>query len=207
MKHDGLSKAFIVISLLFVLMIEPASELSAQASMNRNNTVDTLMQKEEKETVSAVVFPTVKGSNLSGNKFTLPEDFEGELNLVMVAFLREQQALVDTWIMPADSLEKNFDGFVYYEFPTISRLNPVSRWFINQGMRAGIPNPKARARTITLYIDKESFKRELEIPTEQTIYIFLVDRMGRLLWRSDGEYTSAKAMELEQHIVQAIGPE
>ena len=43
MKHDGLSKAFIVISLLFVLMIEPASELSAQASMNRNNTVDTLM--------------------------------------------------------------------------------------------------------------------------------------------------------------------
>jgi len=26
--------------------------------------------------------------------------------------------------------------------------------FLNEGMRAGIPNPKTRERTITLYVDK-----------------------------------------------------
>lgn len=152
------------------------------------------------------VFPTVKGSNLNGKDFKLPGDFEGNLNLVLAAFLREQQALVDTWFPTAESLEKEFKGLVYYELPTISRLNPVSHWIINQGMRAGIPNPKSRARTITLYIDKEPFKQALNIPGEQTIYVFLIDKQGHVTWCTDCEYTIAKAEELRRQVAQISSP-
>ena len=43
-------------------------------------------------------FPRVEGSNLEGKRFALPSDFEAEYNVVIVAFRREQQADVDSWL-------------------------------------------------------------------------------------------------------------
>ncbi|MDR3747630.1 MAG: hypothetical protein P4M04_05705 [Acidobacteriota bacterium] len=61
-------------------------------------------------------------------------------------------------------------------------MNPLTRWFIDSGMRRGIPDPNARARTITLYIDKKPFEQALQLPTEKTVYALLVDRSGKVLW-------------------------
>ena len=69
-------------------------------------------------------------------------------------------------------------AFQYYELPTIDKLSAVARWFIDSGMRRGIPDKNARARTITLYIDKQPFKNSLQLPTEKTVYALLVDRSG-----------------------------
>lgn len=43
-------------------------------------------------------FPRVEGSNLEGRRFTLPTDFEGDYNVVLVAFRRGQQGDVDSWL-------------------------------------------------------------------------------------------------------------
>jgi len=94
-------------------------------------------------------FPTVSGSNLQRSKFTLPQDLQGELNLVLIAFQQWQQTQVDTWIPFARQLEKDHPALRYYELPTIQRLNTLARTFINEGMRAGIPDLVARERTIT----------------------------------------------------------
>jgi hypothetical protein len=40
-------------------------------------------------------FPEIEASNLEGRKFVLPQDLDGELNVVIIPFLREQQELVD----------------------------------------------------------------------------------------------------------------
>jgi hypothetical protein len=143
------------------------------------------------------IFPNVQGSNLEGKDFNLPEDFDGELNLALIAFQREQQELVDTWLPFARFLEDRFEGFRYYEFPTIYKANAATRWFINTGMRRGIKDPKARATTITLYLDKKKFRRALEIPHEGTIYALLVDGTGRVIWRVDGTLSKGKRRALE----------
>ena len=89
-------------------------------------------------------------------------------------------------------------SFRYYELPTIDKLNPVARWFINSGMRRGIPDANARARTITLYLDKPSFRKALDLPDEKQIYALLVDRSGCVLWRAEGDFDEAKAAGLEE---------
>lgn len=43
-------------------------------------------------------FPDVSGSNLLRQKLELPAGFEGELNVVLIAFQQWQQRLVDTWL-------------------------------------------------------------------------------------------------------------
>ena len=145
-------------------------------------------------------FPRVTGTNLKRQKYSLPNDFEGELNLVLVAFLREQQLMVNTWLPTADLLEKIHPELRYYELPTISRLNLFARWFINTGMRSGIKDPKSRQRTITLYLDKKPFRKAMGIPDEENIYIFLVDKQGRIVWRSEGPCDVGKAELLSDFV-------
>ncbi len=113
----------------------------------------------------------------------------GELNLLFIPFEQWQQSTVDSWIPFAHKIEQEFPWIRYYELPTISKLNPVAQFMINEGMRAGIPNPLARERTVTLYVDKTRFRNQLMIGSEATITILLVDREGNIFWRAQGNYS------------------
>jgi hypothetical protein len=135
-------------------------------------------------------FPNVTGANLARKKISLPRDFEGTLNVVFVPFEQWQQAEVDSWGAFMERLEKEFSGLSYYELPTIYRLDPLSRLFINEGMRAGIPDPKTRERTITLYLDRADFRRRLNIPDQEHITLLLVDHRGEVLGRIRGAYSA-----------------
>ena len=143
-------------------------------------------------------FPTVSGFNLNRQEFEFPRDFGGGLNLLFVPFLQSQQDVVNTWIPFANELEAAYPDLVYYELPTIDALPALSRTFINEGMRAGIPDAKARERTITLYIDTARFMRAIGIPTKNDVHILLVDRRGSILWRTTGSFDAAKGGELTQ---------
>lgn len=147
-------------------------------------------------------FPEVSGYNLMREEFIFPEDFEGKYNLVLIPFQQVQQRDVNTWIPPAQELERTVPGLVYYELPTIYELPTLSRTFINEGMRAGIPDQTARERTITFYLDKEEFKTALGITTEAEIQVFLVDKEGNILWQEEGLYSLEKEQSLLDQLSQ-----
>jgi hypothetical protein len=144
----------------------------------------------------SVQFPTVSGSNLNRQEFEFPRDFRGDLNLLFVPFLQPQQVVVNTWLPFADTLEASVLRFAYYELPTIDELPALSRTFINEGMRAGIPDASARERTVTLYISTARFMQALGIPSKNEVHVLLVDRRGGILWRTTGSFDEAKGSEL-----------
>jgi hypothetical protein len=146
-------------------------------------------------------FPKLIAANLEKQVLSLPEDFAGDRNLLLIAFQREQQKNIDTWLHQMNRFQWA-PGFRYFELPTIDKLNPIARWFINNGMRRGIPDANARARTITLYLDKPSFRKALDLPDEKQIYALLVDRSGCVLWRAEGDFDEAKAAGLEEALCQ-----
>ncbi len=146
----------------------------------------------------SLVFPSVSASNLDGRSFDLPQDLEGELNLVIVVFRREHQGLIDGWVPHLNSLVGEEKGLAFYELPVIHSSYSMFRRWIDGGMRAGISDEGARKRTITLYVDKRALKRRLEIPDEDAIYLFLIDRNGRVAWRWEGGFTEQKLVSLEE---------
>jgi len=151
-----------------------------------------------------MTFPTVRGSSLLREKLTLPQDFQGELNLLFIPFKQWQQMEVDSWMALATELEGQINGLFFYELPTIQTRNSFYKMFINEGMRAGIPNPKTRARTITLYLDKAEFQSALDMPDEEHIYVLLVDRQGKEFFRTRGPYSPEGEAALRQFLGQAI---
>ena len=152
-----------------------------------------------------MTFPTVSGSNLQRQKITLPQDLEGEYNLLFIPFQQWQQSEVNSWIALAEQLEEQYPNLVYYELPTIRTLNSLSKFFINEGMRAGIPNTKSRQRTITLYLDKSSFQSALAMPDEDHIYILIIDRQGNEFFRARGSYTKEAEADLRDALLQLFG--
>jgi hypothetical protein len=147
------------------------------------------IDSESKSNREKMTFPTVQGSNLLRQKLTLPKDFKGGLNLVFVPFLQWQQSEVDSWVPWIVEMEAKYPGFVYYELPTIENRNIIFQTFINEGMRAGIPNPLTRERTITLYLNKAKFQKALDMTDEDHIYILILDNKGNILLRSRGPFT------------------
>jgi hypothetical protein len=150
---------------------------------------------------SSPKFPHVETANLAGRNYSLPHDFEGERNLVLIAFEREQQKDIDTWLHESLRFEQIDPGLRIYELPTIARLDPFRRWFIDTGMRHGIPDRKARERTLTLYLDKNAFRQSLNIETEKQIYAMLVDRSGSVLWRTEGDFGETKGQSLREALL------
>ena len=146
------------------------------------------------------VFPPLKATDLNRREVAMPGGFEGELNLLLIAFQREQQKDIDTWLEVLPPVAKEHPAFRYYELPTISRAWRPTRFFIDNGMRGGIPDPAQRARTITLYIDKEPFKKSLGLGAESTIYAVLVDRAGRVRWKAEGRCNAASRAALEAQL-------
>ncbi len=141
-------------------------------------------------------FPIVTGSNLERRRMTLPSDFEGDLNLVVLAFWQRHQGLVNTWMPLAGELERRHPGLVFYEVPVIQQRSRISQWFIDSGMRSGIPDHRVRERTITLYLDKSTFLTDLGIADDGTIHTIVVDRSGRVLWRATGPLIEATESDL-----------
>jgi hypothetical protein len=146
--------------------------------------------------------PTVKGSNLLRQKMIFPNDFAGNVNLVFIAFLRSHQDLIDEWVPFVEELAQNHSELQYYEFPTLSRRGPIYRTFLNEGMRAGIPNKATRARTITLYLDKSTFRKALNINNEQNMWVYLFSRSGKVLWRTSGRFSPEKGSALKNALIQ-----
>ena len=145
-------------------------------------------------------FPRVEGTNLEGQRFSLPTDFGGELNVVFVAFKREQQGDVDSWMPLLKSVAETRRGLRIYELPTLGRGYRLMRPFIDGGMRRGIPDAAVRAATITLYIDKTPFREALQLPDEDRIYVLLVDQRGVVQWRTDGSFDKRTGAELVRRI-------
>lgn len=154
-----------------------------------------------------VTFPTISAAALSGRDYTLPRDFEGRANLVFVAFRREQQAQIDTWLPAARALADAHPALRYYELPTIGRGFVLMRPIIARGMRGGVTDPQARDVTITLYTNVDAFRRALGLSSNATTYALLLDRAGVVRWRGEGPFTDAQGAALRGAVAGLLGPD
>lgn len=157
--------------------------------------IDYFTQVEDKK-----FFPKVNGANLEGEIVNIPLDLEGKKKLLLVAFKREQQEDVNTWLSATVDLLKDYPDFAVYEIPTIKKMNFLMRFNINNGMRYGIDSKEQREKTITLFIDKEEFKKALDIDTEENIYAFLLNENHEIVWRAQGLASKSYIYSIEEYL-------
>jgi hypothetical protein len=149
-------------------------------------------------------FPRLTSYSLDKTKLNLPGDFAGQVNLLLISFRPEQQKQIDSWMPVADGLQHIHSGFHWYQLPVSSRENFIFRWWDNSSMRSDDTDPATWPWIVPLYVDKNSFRRSLRIPTEQRVTVLLVNQLGEVLWRSDGPMTPEKRDSLKALVAAAL---
>jgi hypothetical protein len=155
-------------------------------------------------TIGARTFPNLRGTSLSGASVDVPADLIGETNLVFVPFLQRQQLDINRWIRKLGPIEDLHKELALYEIPLMRRFPKLYQSFIDTGMRAGIPDPQARSRTVTVYTDRAQFLAQAGLENRSKIWVVLVDRVGTIFWSHIGEYSEEAAESLSWSIEQLI---
>jgi hypothetical protein len=138
--------------------------------------------------------PTVSAENLNEKPIVLPAQLPAPKTLVLMAFEREQQTALNTWI---DGMGLKDDKLPWIETPVIAKPFGLVRGFIDRGMRRGIPDPAMRERTITLYTDPEELRRVMGLSGDgKQVWVLVVDRSGLVLAQATGNYSADKAKPL-----------
>ena len=145
-----------------------------------------------------VRFPRLEGHDIDHRRYVVPDELEGRFNLLLVAYERSHQRLVDTWIDRARELESSNADVRVYEVPLIRRLSWFGRKQLDFWMSQGISDPLARATTITIYTDVGRVNDSLNIPDPGDIRLFLIDRSGAVFWQGSGPYDAHQYRSLEQ---------
>lgn len=150
-----------------------------------------------------MVFPHVSSYSLSKAKVNFPADFAGQLDLLLISFADEQQKSVATWLPEAESIQHTNFQFRYYMLPVSSNENFMFRWWENSSMRSDQPDPETWPWTVPLYLDKNHFLHALQIPNQKQIAVLLVNKSGRVLWRTYGSITPEKKAALSDAVTAA----
>ena len=155
---------------------------------------------------AAPMFPAVSGESLNNRRFSIPADLDAPFNILLVAFYQRQQAEVDTWIAAARQIAADHANVEYYELPTIASTWGTMKWWVDGGMRSGIPEFGARERTVTLYTDTAKFRSLAGIDDPTKIWTGLVDRQGKVYWSARGPATDEMLTQLRQVVRDVASP-
>ena len=150
--------------------------------------------------MDAATFPQLSARDLEGREVALPAGLPGELTVVLVAFHRSHQALVDSWVPWLHELARRDTRLRFVELPTIGAQWAPGRSAIDGGMASAIPDTAVRRRTLTVYTDVRRVVAALGIEDRDTITVCLVDRSGRVWWKGSGGFDAATAARLEAAI-------
>lgn len=148
-------------------------------------------------------FPHLTAYSLNKAKLSLPQDFAGQLDLLLLSFRPDQQKQIDGWMPVAQGLQHTNFNFRWYQMPVSSSENFVFRWWDSSSMRSDDTDPETWPWIVPLYVDKFHFRRSLRIPTEKQISVLLVNKQGNVLWRTEGAITPEKRDSLEAAVAAA----
>jgi uncharacterized surface protein with fasciclin (FAS1) repeats len=150
--------------------------------------------------------PSMSCETVDGQATTLPGDLLGDWNLLLIAYERWQQQEVDTWVELGKGLEAKYANFRWYEMPVLPEMTEARQTTVNMGMRMGIGDPDLRARTLTLFVDRDAFLERLGRDDMEHVHVALADRTGAIRWFSRGERSEEGARELEGLVARLARP-
>lgn len=136
--------------------------------------------------VAAQSMPVIEMTNLAGQDVRWPEDLPGDPAVVIIAYKREQQSDVESWVT---ELGFGSDG-PYAQVLILGRGAALARGFIDGGLRSAF-DAAAQARTFTLYVAPNTLNGPLGITSTDDVTVLVVARNGQILTRQIGAPTAA----------------
>lgn len=142
-------------------------------------------------------FPQVQGQALSGETLMIPDDFRGEVTLLLLGYKQDSQFDIDRWLIGLDQTQTQVS---VYELPTIKGMVPrMFKTSIDGGMRKGIPK-ELWGGVITIYKAGDQVQAFTGNTLPNNARVILLDKEGVIRYFYDRGFSVSALNNVREKI-------
>ncbi len=148
---------------------------------------------------NAQQFPSLTGATLEPKTVTLPQGAQGKFTILGLVYSAKAQQVLGPWIENIYSYfmtDPDYDLNVYF-VPMIGGLNGVAAGTIEKEMRKGI-QPELHKHVLIYKGDLGAYKKTLGMEQKEIPYIFVLNKEGKIIYKTSGAYTDKKLEEMDE---------
>jgi hypothetical protein len=141
---------------------------------------------------SKIQIPLLHARDLNGSTWIIPDDLPAQKTLLLVAFKRQQQNSINSWIHGL-ALRSAENRIAWIEVPLLQKPWKLLESWIDQGMRRGITDCNLRGHVWTVYTNRSSFLKTIGVTSTHAIYALVVHQNGTIIASVTGDYCTNNA--------------
>lgn len=158
------------------------------------------------------MFPEIEGETVSNEEVSIPGDTRGKYTLVGMAFSKKSDDELQSWFKPVYSrfLQDAGNAGLFAEFAYDVNVYFIPMFSGLKKAAAGTAKRKALKKVdeelhphILFYVGQiASYRDALGLDDKDQPYFFVLDKQGKIVYSTSGEYSSRKMEEVEAILSQ-----
>jgi hypothetical protein len=161
--------------------------------------------------LAGTTFPTMETETVEDKVVTLPQDTEGRITLVAMAYSKKAEDDLSSWLSPLFNTfikQKVSDGGLFASFTHDIDVYIVPMFTGIKAAAEGTAKRKAAKHLdarlvpyVLFYKGKlKPYKEALEFDKKNVPYLFLLDEHGTIVYATSGAYSSKKMSAIEEAV-------
>lgn len=155
--------------------------------------------------VTGKTFPDLEAETIQDEKITLPEDTRGKFTLLGLAYSKKSEDDLVTWFSPVYNkfIRKStglFSSFQYdvnvYFVPMFTGVKAAATGAAKNKAAKNI-DPRLHPYILFYKGALKPYKESLAFDKKDVPYFFVLDKDGKIVYATSGEYTDKKMEEIE----------
>lgn len=162
---------------------------------------------------TGITFPNLSGYTLSDQEVTIPNDTRGKYTFIALAFSKEAEADLNTWVEPIyyhfmpESKGKNlFADFYDVNLFFVPMFSGAAKAIQKSARKKALEHldPKYHDKAIFFKGSIKDYKKILDMKDKKVPYFFLLDENGKIVQATSGKYTKDKMIPIDNALDEAL---
>lgn len=152
------------------------------------------------------VFPELRAETLEDKSITIPTDTKGKSTIICMAYSADAEMDLRTWYEPTydkfiaktELMADMYDVNVYF-VPMFTGIKAAGAAKAKKDMKESV-QPDLQPHVVIYKGELEAYKEKLKMDDKKKPYIYVLDKEGKIVFVTSGEYTEEKMDEIDDHI-------
>ena len=160
------------------------------------------------EAQTGVQFPALSGTTLSGKQVNIPSDTKNKFTLLAIAYSQKSEKDLASWMQPIYEtfLDKEmlftYDVNMYF-IPMIGGMKQMAGDKIEQKLKEGT-DKELHSNVLVYKGSIADYKTSLKLDGKDKPYFYILDKSGKIVYVTSGEYTDKKMEEIEDKLYDVM---
>lgn len=154
------------------------------------------------------VFPMLSGKTLTEKSVTIPTDTKNKYTVLAIAYSPKSDKYLNGWMQPIYEtfLDKtalfSYDVNMFF-IPMIGGIKQVAGEKIEQRLKTGIDR-ELHNNVLVYQGSIVDYKSSLNFDGKDKPYFYILDKAGKIVYVTSGEYTDKKMEEIEDKLYDVM---